>query len=35
MCPYCESTDISCHLGRCECNACGAEWSIEEDDDDG
>lgn len=33
MCPYCGSKDISCHLGRCECNDCGAEWSTEEDDD--
>lgn len=28
MCPYCQSTDISCHLGHCECRGCGQEWSV-------
>jgi hypothetical protein len=26
-CPRCESTNILCHLGWCECLDCDYEWS--------
>ena len=26
-CPRCESANISCHLGWCECSKCDYEWS--------
>ena len=34
QCPLCESTNISCHLGHCECEDCGYEWSVQEEQDD-
>ena len=32
-CPYCEHTDICCHLGMCSCTNCGREWPYTLDDD--
>ena len=32
-CPYCEHTDICCHLGMCSCYNCGREWPYTIDDD--
>lgn len=34
-CPFCESTKVSQHLGRCECEDCGAEWSVSQEEADG
>ena len=27
-CPYCESKNISAHLGYAECEDCGKSWSF-------
>ena len=26
-CPYCDGTDIFCHVGLCTCHECGEQWS--------